>query len=269
MQEIHVGINTQRLGDKTAEVFGLQKPNSEELLKHYLYPLLNLGIIDKVRSNIDSRANIYFPVRAGNINVLFSDPDDPRLEVTDPKYYPSKKSLEDTCRTIIEYCSKGGGVNERKYRLVDHDGKDITPEELVDIYLYNPEVCFKEFLSYSGARSKNTAPPLACSNILKEFSNNNKEEYLPAEYENCLEGLNDILTEAWDMSTDSDSDKRERTQALSLAKECYAMKLDLLGSVTVIDRAIKFIDRHRGLTLQNKEVVIKDNDPAEPIENTG
>ena len=70
MQEIHVGINTQRLGDKTAEVFGLQKPNSEDLLKHYLYPLLNLGIIDKVRSNIDSRANIYFPVGAGNINVL-------------------------------------------------------------------------------------------------------------------------------------------------------------------------------------------------------
>ena len=159
MQEIHVGVNTQRLGDKTAEVFGFQKPNSEDLLKHYLYPLLNLGIIDKVRSNIDSRANIYFPVGAGNINVLFSDPDDQRLEVTDPKYYPSKKSLEDTCRTIIEYCSKGGGVNERKYRLVDHEGKDITPEELVDRYLYNPEVCFKESLSYSGARSKNTAPP--------------------------------------------------------------------------------------------------------------
>ena len=26
------------------------------------------------------------------------------------------------------------------------------------------------------------------------------EEYLPAEYENCLDGLNDILTEAWTMS---------------------------------------------------------------------
>ena len=69
-----------------------------------------------------------------------------------------------------------GGVNERKYRLVNHEGKDITPEELVDRYLYNPEVCFKESFSYSGARSKNTALPLACSNILKEFSNNNKEE---------------------------------------------------------------------------------------------
>jgi hypothetical protein len=26
------------------------------------------------------------------------------------------------------------------------------------------------------------------------------DEYLPAEYENCLNGLNEILTQAWDMS---------------------------------------------------------------------
>ena len=59
------------------------------------------------------------------------------------------------------------------------------------------------------------------------------DEYLPAEYENCLDGLNNILTEAWQMSLDGE--KRERMQALSLAKECYAMKLDLLSSATVVD----------------------------------
>ena len=53
------------------------------------------------------------------------------------------------------------------------------------------------------------------------------DEYLPAEYGNCLEGLNEIMTEAWQMSLEGD--KRERMQALSLAKECYAMKLDLLS----------------------------------------
>ena len=94
------------------------------------------------------------------------------------------------------------------------------------------------------------------------------EEYLPIEYENCLEGLNDILTEAWSMTKDAASDKRERMQALSLAKECYDMKLDLLSSATVVDRAVKFIDRNRGLILQNDELV-KDNDAAELIENTG
>jgi hypothetical protein len=68
-------------------------------------------------------------------------------------------------------------------------------------------------------------------------------EYLPIEYENCLDGLNNILTEAWQMSLDGE--KRERMQALSLAKECYAMKLDLLSSATVIDRAVKFVENHR------------------------
>ncbi len=60
------------------------------------------------------------------------------------------------------------------------------------------------------------------------------EEYLPAEYENCLDGLNDILQEGWAISTSADSDNKERMQALSLAKECYTMKLGLLSSAPVV-----------------------------------
>ncbi|MFL6362244.1 MAG: hypothetical protein ACJ709_02230 [Nitrososphaeraceae archaeon] len=33
--------------------------------------------------------------------------------------------------------------------------------------------------------------------------------------------------------------KREKIQALSLAKECYSMKLDLLTNATVVDDAIR------------------------------
>ena len=91
------------------------------------------------------------------------------------------------------------------------------------------------------------------------------EEFLPAEYENCLEGLNDILTEAWNMSIDAASDKREKIQALSLAKECYAMKLDLLSSATVIDRVVKFVDRNRGLIPQSKEVVAIEEDVSKEL----
>jgi hypothetical protein len=45
-----------------------------------------------------------------------------------------------------------------------------------------------------------------------------------------------------------EGEKRERMQALSLAKECYAMKLDLLSSATVVDRAVKFVENHRNLS---------------------
>ena len=38
-------------------------------------------------------------------------------------------------------------------------------------------------------------------------------------------------------------DKREKIQALSLAKECYSMKLDLLTNATVVEDAINFISQ--------------------------
>src|ERR671933_2332530 len=53
------------------------------------------------------------------------------------------------------------------------------------------------------------------------------DELLPEEYEKCLVGVTAILREAWN-SAQQTEDKREKIQALSLAKECYSMKLDLL-----------------------------------------
>ena len=66
------------------------------------------------------------------------------------------------------------------------------------------------------------------------------DERLPEEYEKCLVGLTSILREAWNAATNTE-DKREKIQALSLAKECYAMKLDLLTNATVVDDAIRFV----------------------------
>ncbi len=66
------------------------------------------------------------------------------------------------------------------------------------------------------------------------------DERLPEEYEKCLVGLNSIVKEAWTTSQQT-QDRREKIQALSLAKDCYAMKLELLTNATVIDDAIRFI----------------------------
>ena len=46
--------------------------------------------------------------------------------------------------------------------------------------------------------------------------------------------------EAWNTANNTE-DKREKIQALSLAKECYSMKLDLLTNATVVDDAIRFV----------------------------
>jgi predicted transcriptional regulator len=68
------------------------------------------------------------------------------------------------------------------------------------------------------------------------------DERLPEEYEKCLVGLNAITREAWN-TAQSTEDKREKIQALSLAKECYSMKLDLLTNATVVDDAIRFVSQ--------------------------
>jgi hypothetical protein len=75
------------------------------------------------------------------------------------------------------------------------------------------------------------------------------DERLPEEYEKCLVGLTAITKEAWDTAQNTD-DNREKIQALSLAKECYSMKLELLTNATVVDDAIRFVSSKTNTNLK-------------------
>src|ERR687892_2734513 len=70
------------------------------------------------------------------------------------------------------------------------------------------------------------------------------DERLPEEYEKCLVGLTAVLKEAWNTAANTE-DRREKIQALSLAKECYSMKLDLLTNATVVDDAIRLVSSQK------------------------
>src|SRR6188472_1439625 len=80
------------------------------------------------------------------------------------------------------------------------------------------------------------------------------DERLPEEYEKCLVGLNAITKEAWNTAQHTE-DKREKIQALSLAKECYSMKLDLLTNATVVDDAIRFVSESEKSKGKDREQV--------------
>jgi hypothetical protein len=86
------------------------------------------------------------------------------------------------------------------------------------------------------------------------------DERLPEEYEKCLVGLSSILKEAWNAAANTE-DKREKIQALSLAKECYSMKLDLLTNATVVEEAIRFIAEKQQTEL--KKIAISDDSGGE------
>jgi hypothetical protein len=88
------------------------------------------------------------------------------------------------------------------------------------------------------------------------------DEKLPEEYEKCLVGLNAILKEAWN-TVGRSSDKREKIQAMSLAKECYSLKLELLTNATVVNDAIKFVSSYKKdkgiVTPKPNDTIIEDN----------
>jgi hypothetical protein len=101
------------------------------------------------------------------------------------------------------------------------------------------------------------------------------DERLPEEYEKCLVGIGAILREAW-ITSQQTEDKREKIQALSLAKDCYSMKLELLTNATVVNDAIRFVStssksNEEGEQLQQQaavkakanDVVIKDKSKEE------
>lgn len=94
------------------------------------------------------------------------------------------------------------------------------------------------------------------------------DERLPFEYHKCLVGLDAIVCRMSDIMNNAESNSRDALQATSVKMQAYAMKIDLLSNATVVEKAVQFIDRNKGLTHQNKEVAI-DNDAAELIKDTG
>ena len=67
------------------------------------------------------------------------------------------------------------------------------------------------------------------------------------------------MKEAWNTSLDT-QDNREKIQALSLAKDCYSMKLELLTNATVVDDVIKFIETERRHDVQRPEEKTTDSE---------
>lgn len=76
------------------------------------------------------------------------------------------------------------------------------------------------------------------------------DEKIPEEYEKCLTGLNSILRESWSMSNTA-VDKREKIEALKLARDCYSMRLDLLTNSNVINDSIRFIEKSKNNEKEN------------------
>jgi transposase len=113
---------------------------------------------------------------------------------------------------------------------VEHNNNNDTEKDRIDWRRSKVQE-----LSSQGYSQREIAQILQVSNgtvnrdlsILRQQAKANIKKYiderLPEEYEKCMVGLNAITKEAWNTAHNTE-DKREKIQALSLAKDCYSMK---------------------------------------------
>jgi hypothetical protein len=129
-------------------------------------------------------------------------------------------------------------VEWRRNKVLQLTSQGLIQTEIADI-LHVSEPTVSRDLSYLRQRAKNN---------IKRYI----DETLPEEYDRCLVGLTSILREAW-ITAAKTEDKREKLQALSLAKECYSMKLELLTNATVVDDAIRFVSEKQNSNLSKSK----------------
>jgi Sigma-70, region 4 len=131
---------------------------------------------------------------------------------------------------LISQSERSSQIEWRRSKVLELDSQGSSQPEIARILQVSLGTVNKD-LSYLRSQSR--------QKIRKYI-----DETLPEEYEKCLVGITSILKEAWTTSQNTEINKREKIQALSLAKECYSMKLDLLTNATVVNDAMKFVSDH-------------------------
>ena len=61
LEERRIAVTSQDLVDKTEQTYK-RLYTKKNIVDHYVTPLINQGYIDKVESELDHRASIYYPL---------------------------------------------------------------------------------------------------------------------------------------------------------------------------------------------------------------
>lgn len=147
-KEAHVGLTTEDIAQSIHKRLNLPTPGIREVREKYLYPLVNHGLINYERSLLNKNENIWFPVDDKVTAFSLFTGGDFRLVISDPALYPSKNVLELIFRSFVKQEVECGLEKNKTlldyYLLVEADGAEISPNELLEKYFSNPESCFKK-----------------------------------------------------------------------------------------------------------------------------
>ena len=162
IEELREAVTTQELIVATKEMRG-KDYNSNQLLQTFIYPLLNQGYIDSIRSEIDRRSNIYYPlVTSKYINLLCEDEynnfvNSNKILIENPDIYPSKTYLEFQIQDPLKYYYEAGV----SITIVNHEGNVIGIEELIDRYYNDTKKYFE--MSETAKSAIKIIKPFGCT----------------------------------------------------------------------------------------------------------
>ncbi|MGH9926739.1 MAG: hypothetical protein ACRD5B_15320, partial [Nitrososphaeraceae archaeon] len=121
---------------------------SKSIHEQFIYPLMNQGYIDSMKSETNGSMNIYFPANEDDTskNTVFSTTDNrrlntyemPRINVIDSTTFPSKEYLISRIEGVLKLSSE----DPINVMLCDEEGNDIPVDVLIDRYYQNPEKYF-------------------------------------------------------------------------------------------------------------------------------
>jgi hypothetical protein len=141
-EEKRKALTTVQLVEKTYEI-QKKKLSTKQILENYINPLINQAYIDKSDSELDKRANIYYPiVETENKNLFDSDQSNSilqhgKVQIADSATYPSPEYVISQILAVLKYSS-----GSKILRLLDHEDKEQKPEVIVARYYQRPEEYF-------------------------------------------------------------------------------------------------------------------------------
>jgi hypothetical protein len=166
------GLTSRQLADATFQT-KQRRYSSKQILENYIVPLVNAGHLDKVENKEDRRSYLFYPVlnikQKKLIDATHSNnlSQHKTIDVVDSTIFPDRNYLISKLQKVLRYSSEIHKIT----KLENHEGKEITVEELVDQYYKDPDKYF-EVNGNSDAPSGVTGTATSNTSLEPEIKNN-------------------------------------------------------------------------------------------------
>lgn len=145
VEEKRIALTSENLVKKTEQV-SHKTFTKKYVVDDFLNPLANQGYIDSLESELDHRSKIYYPLinttKNRKLGGYVSEPNilqESRVVVTESEDYPDKQYIISKIQALLKYAE----IDGISAKILDHEGKEISEEELAERYYKDPERFFE------------------------------------------------------------------------------------------------------------------------------